>query len=158
MSREFQSRTQEPNGFAIGVPHLFNETQRHALRQAAQMAQIESPIWVDDALADAAAYAWLGPRHNEVSIPENTPWMLLHVGESTTTMLLLNSVDGKLTVLGGENDRDLGGSHWDQALVDLAAMPIEPGTARIPVSNSRQPLGYWTNAKVPNVDLIEPPK
>ncbi|MCA9105425.1 MAG: Hsp70 family protein, partial [Planctomycetales bacterium] len=121
MSREFQTRSQEPNGFAIGVPHLFNETQRHALRQAAQMAQIESPIWVDDALADAAAYAWLGPRHNEVSIPENSPWMLLHVGESTTTMLLLNSVDGKLTVLGGENDRDLGGSHWDQALGDLAA-------------------------------------
>jgi heat shock protein 4 len=97
----------------VGVPSWWNDAQRRALLDAANVAGLNVLRLLNETTAVALQYGILKP----LSKSQELKCLFVDVGHSSTQVSLVSFTEGKLTVLGTAADRNLGGRDFDDVLV-----------------------------------------
>jgi molecular chaperone DnaK len=97
----------------ISVPALFNDSQRQATKDAAQIAGLEAVRIITGPMAAALAYG-----HNK---GKNETIAVFDLGGGTLDISILQVADGVFEVLSTNGDTRLGGDDWDEALINFIA-------------------------------------
>lgn len=95
----------------ISVPAYFNDTQRNATRQAAQLAGLDVPRLVNEPTAAALVYGL-----NDAE--DDRQYLVLDLGGGTFDVTLLEYFDGVFEVHASAGDNFLGGEDFTQVLAD----------------------------------------
>ncbi|HKO92810.1 MAG TPA: Hsp70 family protein [Polyangiaceae bacterium] len=98
----------------ISVPAYFGEAQRHATRQAAELAGLSVERLVSEPTAAAIAH---GIEH-ELS---EDRFMVVDLGGGTFDVCIMEMFEGVLQVKGVAGDSQLGGDDFTRAIMELAA-------------------------------------
>jgi len=106
----------------ISVPGFWTEHQRQAMLDAAVIANLNPLRLLNDHTASALQY---GIYKKELSDTEPIRVMFVDIGESNTTVSIVEFLKGKLKVLAVAFDRTLGGRCFDQVLVDHFAKEFQ---------------------------------
>jgi molecular chaperone HscA len=104
------------DGAVITVPAYFDDAQRQATKDAAQLAGLEVLRLVAEPTAAALAYG-LDQRSQGL-------FAVYDLGGGTFDLSILKLVDGVFEVLATAGDTALGGDDFDHALVDLVAREL----------------------------------
>lgn len=100
----------------ITVPAHFNDGQRQATKDAAQIAGLECIRIINEPTAAALAYGLLERTKN--SNNKNRNILVYDFGGGTLDVSLLNIDNGIFTVLGSSGNMRLGGSDFDTCLIE----------------------------------------
>lgn len=100
-------------GAVITVPAYFNDAQRHATKEAGELAGLHVLRIINEPTAAALAYGMDKTRSERVLV-----WDL---GGGTFDVSLLDAGDGVFEVRATSGDTHLGGDDYDRALVDYLA-------------------------------------
>ena len=101
----------------ITVPASFGIVQSNATIEAGREAGLSEVLLLQEPIAASLAYANL----SDVSL-ENTSWLVYDLGGGTFDVALLRNVNGELRVVDHEGDNFLGGSDFDQMIVERFAI------------------------------------
>lgn len=94
----------------ITVPAYFNDAQRTATKQAAEIAGIEVLRLINEPTAAALAYGFGQDREEKI--------LVFDLGGGTFDVSVLDIGDGVFDVLATSGDNHLGGDDFDQLIVD----------------------------------------
>jgi len=94
----------------ITVPAYFNDAQRQATKQAAQIAGLEVLRLVNEPTAAALAYGFNSDREEKL--------LVFDLGGGTFDVSVLEIGDGVFEVLATAGDNHLGGDDFDRAIVE----------------------------------------
>jgi heat shock protein 1/8 len=104
------------NKCVITVPAHFNDGQRQATKDAAQIAGLECIRIINEPTAAALAYGLLERTKNSNNKIRNV--LVYDFGGGTLDVSLLNIDNGIFTVLGSSGNMRLGGSDFDTCLIE----------------------------------------
>ncbi|WFD33616.1 adenyl-nucleotide exchange factor sse1 [Malassezia cuniculi] len=100
----------------ISVPLWYSDSQRRAMLNAAEIADLNPLRLVNETTATALSY---GITKTDLPEPENPRYvMFVDVGHSTYQVAVVGFAKGELTVLGTAADPNFGGRNFDRALVE----------------------------------------
>lgn len=105
----------------LTVPHVYDDSQRVAVLDAARLAGLEQVQLIDELEAAALAYLQLAPGFGDPNPAENSCWMLVQLGACNASVGIFQQVKRHAVMLGSHGDPGLGGHLWDQALIDYSA-------------------------------------
>ena len=102
----------------ITIPASFDTVQSNATKQAGLAAGFSQVVLLQEPIAASLAYAnW------EKRDLRDSTWMVYDLGGGTFDVALVRIVEGELTVMDHEGDNFLGGSDFDQLLVEQLIVP-----------------------------------
>lgn len=115
LRRDVAAFTDEPiEGAIISVPAHFNDPQRQATRQAAELAGLRVLDLVEEPLAAALHY---GAK----SVPAGQTMLVYDLGGGTFDATILRVEEQGLYALATDGASDLGGKNFDEAIMELIA-------------------------------------
>ncbi|MDD5261056.1 MAG: molecular chaperone DnaK [Methylacidiphilales bacterium] len=94
----------------ITVPAYFNDSQRHATKDAGKIAGLEVLRIVNEPTAASLAYGLEKTKDEKIAVYD--------LGGGTFDISILSIADGVFEVLATNGDTHLGGDDWDNALID----------------------------------------
>jgi molecular chaperone DnaK len=97
----------------ITVPAYFNDSQRHATKDAGKIAGLEVLRIVNEPTAASLAYGIDKKAEEKIAVYD--------LGGGTFDISILNIDEGVFEVLSTNGDTHLGGDDWDNALIDYIA-------------------------------------
>ncbi len=97
----------------ITVPAYFNDAQRHATKEAGEIAGLKVERIINEPTAAALAYGLDKKKNEKVAV--------FDLGGGTFDISILDVGDGVFEVLATNGDTHLGGDDWDQKLIDFLA-------------------------------------
>ena len=112
----------------ITVPAYFTDAQRHATREAGQIAGLEVVRIINEPTAAALAY--------ESTSSETQRILIYDLGGGTFDVSIVKIEEGVVEVLSSTGDNHLGGDDFDNDLVSLLAEHVE---ARLKISAKDSP-------------------
>ncbi|MGD1897963.1 MAG: molecular chaperone DnaK [Phormidesmis sp.] len=121
----------------ITVPAYFNDSQRHATKDAGKIAGVEVLRIINEPTAAALAYG-LDKKSNETIL-------VFDLGGGTFDVSVLEVGDGVFEVLSTSGDTHLGGDDFDKKLVDYLAEEFEKQEG-IDLRKDKQALQRLTEA------------
>ena len=98
----------------ITIPASFDTVQSNATRKAGEYAGFESVKLLQEPIAASLAYA----NQDEADKFEEGQWLVYDLGGGTFDVALIKIHDGEMQVLDHEGDNFLGGTDFDQAIVE----------------------------------------
>ena len=111
---------QEPDEAVISVPAYFNDLQRRATRQAAELAGLHVERLINEPTAAAIAYGLHqldgDPRSPEAELEEHV--VVLDLGGGTFDVTVLEVVEGVIEIQATAGDSRLGGEDFTAALAE----------------------------------------
>ena len=110
--RAEENATAEVDGVVITVPAYFDDSQRQATRQAAELAGLNVLRMLNEPTAAAVAYGL------DESIDESSVVAVYDLGGGTFDISILRMERGLLRVLATGGDSALGGDDFDECIVD----------------------------------------
>lgn len=128
---------QPVTGAVITVPAYFNDTQRQATRNAGRIAGLEVKRILNEPTAAALAYG-LDQQYNQTIL-------VFDLGGGTFDVSLLDVGDGVFEVRATAGDTQLGGTNFDQVIVDWLAQQFLEKEG-IDLRRDRQALQRLTEA------------
>lgn len=100
----------------VSVPQWFTDSQRRAMLNAAEIADLNPLRLVNETTATALSY---GITKTDLPDPENPRIVtFVDVGHSTYQVAIVGFAKGELTVLGTAANPNFGGRNFDRALVE----------------------------------------
>jgi molecular chaperone DnaK len=105
---------QEVTEAVITVPAYFNDSQRHATKEAGEIAGLKVRRIINEPTAAALAYG-LDKKDNDINIA------VFDLGGGTFDISILELGDGVFEVKSTNGDTHLGGDDFDQVLIDWLA-------------------------------------
>ena len=102
----------------ITIPASFDTVQSNATKQAGLEAGLRQVVLLQEPIAASLAYA-----NREQRDLRDSTWMVYDLGGGTFDVALIRIVEGELTVVDHEGDSFLGGSDFDQLLVEQFIVP-----------------------------------
>ena len=102
----------------ITIPASFDTVQSNATKQAGLAAGFRQVVLLQEPIAASLAYA-----NREQRDLRNSTWMVYDLGGGTFDVALVRIVEGELTVVDHEGDNLLGGSDFDQSVVEKLIVP-----------------------------------
>ncbi|KAK6330835.1 Hsp70 protein that interacts with Zuo1p [Orbilia javanica] len=102
------------DGCVITVPTDFSEAQRKLLSEASKASGLEVLQIIQEPVASLLAYT----AREETSHPADKTVLVLDIGGTRTDAAVIASRGGLFTLLATQHDYELGGRHFDDALVD----------------------------------------
>jgi molecular chaperone DnaK len=105
---------QEVTEAVITVPAYFNDAQRHATKEAGEIAGLKVRRIINEPTAAALAYG-LDKKDNDINIA------VFDLGGGTFDISILELGDGVFEVKSTNGDTHLGGDDFDQVLIDWLA-------------------------------------
>lgn len=126
-----ENATQKPCvDVVIGVPGWWNDRQRRALLDASKIAGLNAlrlmneitastifPIQLSILISKLAALSW-GIYKTNMSETEPTYVLFYDMGQSQTSVAVVEYLKGKLRIVSSAYDRNLGGRNFDAFLVE----------------------------------------
>lgn len=106
----------------VTVPAYFDDAQRTATKEAAQIAGLEVLRVVNEPTAAALAYGLARPGRNEETV------LVFDLGGGTFDVSLLTISDGVFEVRATAGNTQLGGDDWDQRIAEWAMKEFETAT------------------------------
>lgn len=122
---------QKVTAAVITVPAIFGETERQATVEAAKNAGLEVLSIIDEPVAAALSYG-LGKQD---SIQDTQNILVYDLGGGTLDITVMRVTENRLTVLGTNGDRLLGGKQWDDALINYVADCFQQEYGSNPLDN-----------------------
>ena len=98
----------------ITVPAYFNDSQRHATKEAGEIAGLKVKRIINEPTAAALAYG-LDKKHKDMKI------VVFDCGGGTHDVSILDLGDGVFEVKSTDGDTHLGGDDFDQVIIDWLA-------------------------------------
>ncbi len=150
--RAQQSLGGELTGVVITVPAYFDDTQRQATKDAAQLAGLNVFRLVNEPTAAAIAYG-LDQQEQDTTIA------VYDLGGGTFDISILRLERGVFEVLSTAGDTALGGDDMDQAIVDWMlessnlSVDQDAGLQRYLLDNARQAKHVLSDAPVAEISL-----
>jgi molecular chaperone DnaK len=95
----------------ITVPAYFNDSQRHATKDAGKIAGLEVLRIINEPTAASLAYGLEKTKDEKIAVYD--------LGGGTFDISALSIADGVFEVLATNGDTHLGGDDWDNALIDF---------------------------------------
>jgi molecular chaperone DnaK len=106
----------------IGVPAYFNDLQRRATAEAAEMAGLRLLDVLNEPVAAALAFSEYSPQHSLGSRPAASGHVLVYdLGGYSFEATLLRCEGESFATLATDRDNNLGGNDWDLKLADYLA-------------------------------------
>ena len=102
----------------ITIPASFDTVQSNATKQAGLAAGFSQVLLLQEPIAASLAFANGTQRDLR-----NSTWMVYDLGGGTFDVALVRIVEGELTVVDHEGDNFLGGSDFDQMIVEHLMVP-----------------------------------
>eukprot|EP00285_Hemiselmis_virescens_P017845 CAMPEP_0173379466 /NCGR_PEP_ID=MMETSP1356-20130122/2399_1 /TAXON_ID=77927 ORGANISM="Hemiselmis virescens, Strain PCC157" /NCGR_SAMPLE_ID=MMETSP1356 /ASSEMBLY_ACC=CAM_ASM_000847 /LENGTH=841 /DNA_ID=CAMNT_0014332803 /DNA_START=62 /DNA_END=2587 /DNA_ORIENTATION=- len=152
----------------ISVPCYFNDAQRRAVLDAAEIAGVKCLRLMND--TTAIALNWGLPKSMDFDDEKPKHVLFYDMGYSATQCCIVAFTKTKMTVLASAFDRELGGRHFDKCMLDyfavqwkektkldLYAAPKSVFRLEVQVDKIKQQLsGYSSNTKLPcNVECMQ---
>lgn len=103
----------------ITIPASFDVIQSNATKEAGYLAGFKQVILLQEPIAASLAYA---NKHKERDL-ENGQWLVYDLGGGTFDVALIKIKDGEMKVLDHEGDNFLGGSDFDNLIVEKLVIP-----------------------------------
>jgi len=103
----------------ITIPASFDTVQSNATKEAGTQAGIEQVVLLQEPIAASLAYT-NQPRSESL---DNGQWLVYDMGGGTFDVALMSNQEGEMRVLDHEGDNFLGGSDFDQLIVEEAVIP-----------------------------------
>ncbi|MCC5829556.1 MAG: molecular chaperone DnaK [Phycisphaeraceae bacterium] len=97
----------------ITVPAYFNDSQRHATKEAGEIAGLKVDRIINEPTAAALAYGMEKKKNEKIAV--------FDLGGGTFDISILDIGEGVFEVLSTNGDTHLGGDDWDQRLIDHLA-------------------------------------
>lgn len=117
--KEFIRTGESLDAAVITIPASFDTVQSNATKEAGHQAGIEQVVLLQEPIAASLAYA-NQPRSQSL---EDGKWLVYDMGGGTFDVALMNIQAGEMKVLDHEGDNFLGGSDFDQKIVESAVIP-----------------------------------
>lgn len=114
----------EVSGAVIAVPAHFDERQRQATLNAAELAGLKQVQLLQEPVAAAMAYGLQTSNKEEEGI------LVFDLGGGTYDVSLLEGFEGIFEVIGTGGDSRLGGDDWDKALVEYCLQKCHPDISK----------------------------
>ena len=105
----------------ITVPAYFNDSQRHATKDAGRIAGLEVLRIINEPTAASLAYGLEKKKDEKIAVYD--------LGGGTFDISVLEIGDGVFQVKATNGDTHLGGDDWDNLLMDLTLMPMASSTS-----------------------------
>lgn len=116
--KKFIHTGEKPRSIVITIPAAFDTVQSNATKQAGLDAGFEEVVLLQEPIAASLAYA------NSTSIDLNDgKWLVYDLGGGTFDVAIATAKDGEMKVLDHEGDNYLGGSDFDQLIVENFIVP-----------------------------------
>jgi molecular chaperone DnaK len=103
----------------ITIPASFDVIQSNATKEAGYLAGFKQVILLQEPIAASLAYA---NKRKERDL-ENGQWLVYDLGGGTFDVALIKIKDGEMKVLDHEGDNFLGGSDFDNLIVEELVIP-----------------------------------
>jgi molecular chaperone DnaK len=97
----------------ITVPAYFNDSQRHATKEAGEIAGLKVERIINEPTAAALAYGLEKKKNAKIAV--------FDLGGGTFDISILDIGDGVFEVISTNGDGHLGGDDWDQRVIDYVA-------------------------------------
>jgi len=97
----------------ITVPAYFNDSQRHATKEAGEIAGLKVERIINEPTAAALAYGLEKKKNAKIAV--------FDLGGGTFDISILDIGDGVFEVIATNGDGHLGGDDWDQRIIDYVA-------------------------------------
>jgi len=97
----------------ITVPAYFNDAQRHATKEAGEIAGLKVERIINEPTAAALAYGLDRKKNEKIAV--------FDLGGGTYDISILDIGEGVFEVLSTNGDTHLGGDDWDQSFIDFLA-------------------------------------
>ena len=97
----------------ITVPAYFNDSQRHATKEAGEIAGLKVERIINEPTAAALAYGLEKKKNAKIAV--------FDLGGGTFDISILDIGDGVFEVISTNGDGHLGGDDWDQRIIDFVA-------------------------------------
>lgn len=111
---------QQIDAAVITIPASFDVIQSNATKEAGYLAGLKQVILLQEPIAASLAYA---NKHKENDL-ENGQWLVYDLGGGTFDVALIRIKDGEMKVLDHEGDNFLGGSDFDNLIVEKIIVPF----------------------------------
>lgn len=107
-----------PKSIVITIPAAFDTVQSNATKQSGYDAGFEEVVLLQEPIAASLAYANSGG----VDLKDGK-WLVYDLGGGTFDVALAHAEDGEMKVVDHEGDNYLGGSDFDNAIIDQFIIP-----------------------------------
>jgi molecular chaperone DnaK len=97
----------------ITVPAYFNDSQRHATKEAGEIAGLKVERIINEPTAAALAYGLEKKKNAKIAV--------FDLGGGTFDISILDIGEGVFEVISTNGDGHLGGDDWDQRIIDFVA-------------------------------------
>lgn len=117
--KTFVHTGETPDATVITVPASFDIIQSNATKEAGYQAGFKQVILLQEPIAASLAYA---NKKKEKNL-KNSQWIVYDLGGGTFDVALIRIQEGEMKVLDHEGDNFLGGSDFDQRIVEQVVVP-----------------------------------
>ncbi|MEM7659276.1 MAG: Hsp70 family protein [Bacteroidota bacterium] len=117
--KTFVHTGESPQAAVITIPASFDTIQSNATKEAGYLAGFEQVVLLQEPIAASLAYA----NQDETEEFAEGQWLVYDLGGGTFDVALVRIQDGEMTVLDHEGDNFLGGTDFDQAIVEQLVVP-----------------------------------
>lgn len=108
-----------PDAVVITVPASFDMVQSNATKEAGHQAGFKQVVLLQEPIAASLAYA---NKEKNIDL-KNSQWIVYDLGGGTFDVALVKIVEGELKVVDHEGDNYLGGSDFDELIVEKIIVP-----------------------------------
>ncbi|RMG57619.1 MAG: Hsp70 family protein, partial [Bacteroidetes bacterium] len=117
--KQFIHTGEQPTAAVITIPASFDTVQANATRAAGHEAGFSQVQLLQEPIAASLAYA----NHDETDAFTEGKWLVYDLGGGTFDLALVQIRDGEMEVLDHAGDNFLGGTDFDQAIVERLLIP-----------------------------------
>lgn len=117
--KTFVQSGEQIDATVITIPASFDTIQSNATKEAGQLAGFKQVVLLQEPIAASLAYA---NKKKDIDL-KNGKWLVYDLGGGTFDVALISVLDGEMKVLDHEGDNFLGGSDFDQLIVEKFIIP-----------------------------------
>ncbi|MCS0585339.1 Hsp70 family protein [Massilia pinisoli] len=117
--KAFVQSGEEVDAAVITIPASFDTLQSNATKEAGRQAGFKTVVLLQEPIAASLAYA---NKERNVDL-KNSQWLVYDLGGGTFDAALVRIVEGELTVVDHEGNNYLGGTDFDELLVEKVLVP-----------------------------------
>lgn len=110
---------EKPEAVVLTIPASFDTVQSNATKEAGYAAGFKQVILLQEPIAASLAYA----NKEKNTDLKNSQWIVYDLGGGTFDVALVRIVEGELRVVDHEGDNYLGGSDFDELIVEHLIVP-----------------------------------
>jgi molecular chaperone DnaK len=115
----FVQSGEEVDAAVITIPASFDTLQSNATKEAGRQAGFKTVVLLQEPIAASLAFA---NKERSVDL-KNSQWLVYDLGGGTFDAALVRIVEGELTVVDHEGNNYLGGTDFDELLVENLVVP-----------------------------------